>query len=250
VGQNNFPPSAEMKIRELEQRIKQLEASSQTRVPIDTITGGALQVQDAAGNTYVYIGRQGVSWPDGSPQYGMRIVRQDGPESVGTVAFDFFTDDPANAAQTLNMYDASGNLVYGDDALSQFGLAAPYIPMPLFRSDAANWPATTSATMTDMFFGWPTVQHPKITVWGLMNAPSGTTAQIQVISNTTVLGAGPLTVPGASSGPTVWQVGPAPFASAVGASIRDFTDLRVQACRTAGTGTVQVAVGLCVGVQS
>lgn len=252
MGKNNVPQTADEIIRELQQRVKQLEAASQTRVAMDTITGGTLTVQDAAGTAYLKIGKVNPNLTDGSTQYGLLLYRQSGDELVGGLAIAL-ADPSANVndppIQTVRMYDINGNLVYNDDAISGTGLGRPYLSFPMGRSDYANWPSTTSATMADMFFGTPPAQQPKVTVEGLYNAPSGTNAQIQLISGTTVLG-GPVTVNGSTTALIPWTIGPVAFPAAVGASYLAPTDLRVQACRTAGTGTVQVAVGASYGQQS
>lgn len=245
MAQNNYPPSAEMDIRNLQERIKALEAAVQTRVALNTITGGTLTVQDAAGNAYVVIGKLGPNWPDGSPQYGLSIGRQIGSEQVGGAILALFTDAPGTAAQALSLYDASGNLVYNDDAVSAFGIARPYLSFPMERSDSTNWVTVTSPVMTDVYFGFPPLQQPKVSVWGYVYAPAGTTAQIQLISGTTVLGS-PLSInpAGVVSGFTYGPVAMPPGVFA------DPIDLRLQAARTAGTGIVQVGVGASFGCQS
>lgn len=250
MGQNNYPPSSEMDIRDLQQRVKELEAAVQTRVALNTITGGTLMVQDAAGNTYLKIGRVSPDLPDGSPQYGVEIYRQGGDEDVAGLAFalkNFSGNIPAQS-QILNMYDGTGQQVFGDDAVSAWGLAFPYMPLPLVPSDPSLWPSTTSSTMSDLWIGFPPIQNPKISVWGYMNAPFGTNASLQMISGSTVLGA-PFTVTG--QGVPNWFIfGPQEFPQLVGAQFANATDLRLQGCRTAGTGTVQVAVTACFGQQS
>lgn len=250
MGTNNFPPSADEIIRDLQQRITRLEAAAQNRVPLDTITGGNLQVQDAAGNTYAFIGEYGNAYPDGSPQYGFFLARQTGEQQVGGPVMALFNGAPGSGgAQTMNLYDASGNLIYGDDGLSSYGLARPFIPFPMMRSDLANWPSTTSGSFVDVFFSFPPVQSPKVYFQGYMSAPTGTNAQIQAVSGSTVLGQTG-TLIGSTTGLTFWSLGPIEFPQAVGAAYATPTDLRIQASRTAGSGTVQVAVGASYGCQS
>lgn len=248
MGTNNFPPSAEQVIRDLQARVKQLEAASQTRVPLDTITGGALRVQDASGNTYVYIGEYGAPYPDGSPQYGLAIGRQTGEQQVGSPILAVFSPAPAVTPPSMHLYDAAENQIFGDDGISGFGLAVPYLSFPMQRSDSAGWPSTTSATMVDMYFSFPPAQQPKVQVWGYMVAPSGTNASIQLISGTTVLGS-PIAVNG-SGGAVGWIIGPVAFPEVVGAAFLIPTDLRVQASRTAGTGSVALAIGAAFGQQT
>lgn len=248
MGTQNYPESADMVIRDLQRRIELLEAAAQTRVAQDTITGGALRVQDLEGNTYMYVGSIVPGLSDGSPQYGLILYRQTGNGEIGNAALIFGSGDTSHGlTQVFGLIDASGNTIWVDDGDSGVGIGRPYLSFPMGRSDNQNWPTCTSATFTDMFFSFPPVQQPKVLVTGYAFAPTGTSYQLQLVSGSTVL-AGPTSFTGNTStlsaftfGPVAWPAGTAFLAR---------TDLRVQAARTSGTGNVQIQVGAAYGCQS
>jgi hypothetical protein len=243
MGKVNLPASADELLREILRRLQALEAGAQTRVPMDTITGGNLQVQDAAANTYLFIGSVLPGFSGGVTQYGVLLYRQSGNESVGAPALTLFSGG-GGPPQTLGLYDAAGNTLWTDDGLAGQGIGRPYLELGMERSDSANWPNTNSGSFQDMYFGLPLHQHPKVVASGRVICPTGVNAALQLTANGTSIGSTNIT--GNTGVAQTWSIGPVAWAGAHMAQM----DMRLQARITSGSGTVQVALANFYGQQS
>jgi len=244
MGKVNLPASADQLLRDLLARVQALEAAAQTRVPMDTITGGALQVQDVAGNTYFYLGQISPNLPDGAPQYGLLVYRQSGDEAVGNLAMSMFCGTGA-LPQTFGLYDAAGNDVFTDDGLSAQGIGRPYMELGFQSSSSTVWNSTSSGSFQDMFFSNPPHQHPKVTAMGRVICPTGVNAALQLTAGGVALGS-PTAVTGNTGVAQPFQIGPVAWAGSHIANV----DLRLQARITSGAGTVQVGLANLYGQQS
>ena len=87
-------------------------------------------------------------------------------------------------ATGFNVYDKAGNVVLATDETSGFGLAGPWIPYPSpVDTNLAQWPGTTSTTLTIISSSGGFLQHPKMTFTVVGQAPSGVTGQFSVLVN-------------------------------------------------------------------
>ena len=163
---------------------RRLEAATIGRGGV-TVKGGAIVLQDASGNEIARMGiREDLSpGPGGVPQPGFILRRSD-----GSVAFTL--DDPDGGSplfQILKMQDASGNIIFSEDAASKWGLATPTfnIPLHMFGPDVNAWPGTTG---TNFFTAWgntAAVWNPMLDVSAvaIMTAGSGSTGQVRLSVN-------------------------------------------------------------------
>lgn len=244
MGAVNLPASADQLLRELLARVQALEAAAQTRVPMNTITGGALRVEDAGGNTYQYTGAISPNLTDGSPQYGFQLYRQSGDESVGSLALSLL-NSAGLIPQTLGLYDAAGNNLWTDDGAAGQGIGRPYLELGFQSSSSTVWNSTNSGSFQDMFFSNPPHQHPKVTALGRVICPTGVNAALQLTVGGVAIGS-PTGITGNTGVAQTFQIGPFAWS---GSHIAN-TDLRVQARITSGSGTVQVGLSNLYGQQT
>lgn len=198
-----------------------------------SIQGGALVMKDDNGLDLFYVGPLLPNRADGTPQQGWNVWRADGSKVLEL--FDAYPTDAGGALQqALNWRDRSGNVVLADDTNSGQGIGRPYLPGVFYLARNTDWPKVTSTTFQTVYRAEVSKQHPKmvVRVWGY-NDTAGATGQIQVLVNGTAWG----TVQSTNS-TTVQEfvIGPTPVA---GAHI-SFMTVEIQACMTAGTGSVQV----------
>lgn len=246
MGQVNLPDTADERIRKLEARVKALETAAQTRVPLDTITDGTLQVVDDQGNLFTFIGAIFPTYGDGSNQYGFLLYRQNPDKSAGTLVVSLSSTGPGVVPQTFGLWDNAGNTIWTDDGNSGQGIARPYLSFPMVPWNSALWGSTNATSWTTVLVGGPPKQQPKVFLEGAMNVPTGVTAQLRLWDavNSVQIGS-TVTVSSAPSGVT-WSIGP----SAIGGGHLGLLGLQLQAQITAGSGTVQVTCYTSYGQQS
>lgn len=246
MAQVNLPDTVDERIRKLEARIKQLETAAQTRVPMDTITDGTLQVVDDQGNLFTFIGAIFPAYGDGSNQYGFLLYRQNPDKSAGSLVASLASNNPGTAIQTFGLWDNAGNTLWTDDAQAGQGIARPYLSFPMVPWTSNLWASTSAGTWTTLLVGGPPKQQPKVFLEGAINVPNGVTAQLRLwdaINNVQI--GSTVTVSSAPSGAT-WTIGPA----AIGGGHLGLLGLQIQAQITAGAGTVQVTCYTSYGQQS
>lgn len=253
-GNYNIPSDNDLVgiIMDLQSRIADLE--QMTRVSSASIDGGVLKINSNKGTLLWALGdigkagvvdlstNQPLKNADGTPQMGVTAFRDSG-ESI----FTAINLNPAQLAkQNWALWDVSGHQVMCDDVVSAQGLARPYIPMPFtpyLSSLFSNTQSSTFQDLTGSTFNW---QHPRmyVDVMTFVSA-ADTTGQVRLCIDN-----------GVAYGPTV-QVGNG-FGSysatiTLPAGSTKWGDMRIatiQACRTAGTGTVGVVVRGAWGIQS
>jgi hypothetical protein len=216
-----------------------------------TIDGGKLAVtglpgaaQGATGASTVYMGGITPLMPDGTPQPGIIIRREDG--TISLAQYDP-TPDPAVADgfnQFLAVYDRAQTIVVSDDTASGQGLSRPYIPIPITRARYTDMVAVTDSSFVNVFEtpgAFYKVNARARADIRCTTDVSGTLGEVRVLVDGVQVGetqtveftvatkyVGPFVVPGAAY--TSHQI-------------------TVQARRTAGTGAVRLDAAVW-GVQS
>lgn len=154
------------RLRALERQVRDLMGSANTAPPMNRISGGdvvigdggTLRVRTPLGEDLLYMGRVEPDRPDGRPQQGLVVRRDD-----GTLALTVWTGTPDTLpTQPVQVFDRRGNIVVADDA-TRWGLARPYVAYPLPAPvDSALWESTGSLTWTTLYEGPGLVQHPRL----------------------------------------------------------------------------------------
>lgn len=203
--------------------------------------GGALRLETAAGVAAFFVGPVSPDLPDGSPQPGMIVRRND-----GTIALHLY--DPIPAAGDYNQFlawrDRAGNVVISDDTDSGMGLARPYLAGAFYPARVQDFLKTTASDWETIWRERRRKQHPKLYVeaWGATDT-AGTTGEVRVMVNGTQVGTTQSATAGVVSG---YAIGPA----AVSGEYDDNLSVEIQARRTAGNGSVQVGAAWVDGRQS
>lgn len=209
-----------------------------------TILGGFLKLIDKVlGVTLFYVGPVSPNKADGTPQQGWIVRRADG--TVVLQLLDQYPTDVGGALQqALNWFDRSGNVVLADDTNGGVGLARPHLASAFYASRQQDFLKSTAAGFETIYRARVEKQQPKLYVeaWGTSDT-AGTTGQMQVVVNGTVMGAAQNVASGVV---TLFSFGPA----AVAGNYGDTLNVEIQVKRTAGTGSVQVGASMVQGTQT
>jgi len=174
---------------------------------------------------------------DGSPAIAVRVVFPDSPQS-------------------LQLYDRAGKIIGGDVVIGSGGMDAPHIPIPFTPSNVATTTfaqTTSSATFVALFEADTKYQNPglqlKVKAWC---SDATTSADIQVwdvlggVYLDTFFGSPPpsvINVPLGTTTPTVFET----ESMVLPGGMSDPMRLEIHAKRTAGAGSVSVAVLRSIG---
>ncbi|GAA3384516.1 hypothetical protein [Streptomyces racemochromogenes] len=140
-------------------------------------------------------------------------------------------------------YDVGGMPVLAEDYVSGQGLALPYLAMPSAPARYTDWPGSTSATFEDIHRISTYKQQPfGFVIIGHTSDAGPTTGEVQVTVNGTAVAA----ATSVTFSQTATTVGPFTLPGAV----RDQVDIRVQARRTAGAGSVKCTILAASQIQS
>lgn len=255
---NNIPPgdpvvALSRRVAALEALVKQLAAAptlgnssiSQGSLNIVggsiSVAGGSFTLYDSTGTVLLQVG------PQLYGDRGVTAYRADG-SVVFRIAKIFSASD---TQQTFQIYDRSGRVVGGDAQLSPAGFDSPHVPLawrPLDRSDAKS---TTSATFVSLFESRGIYNNPAVPyTFSVLCSDSSTAGQIQVIDASTGNPLAPFfaapwlgTIPAGSTAETFITTPPLAVPLGSGGA---FT-VQVQVKRTAGTGSISLAVAQAVG---
>ncbi|TFV91413.1 hypothetical protein [Blastococcus sp. CT_GayMR16] len=209
-----------------------------------TIRNGFLRVQNAAGTvTQFFVGGISPTLPDGTPQPGMTLRREDG--TLAMALYDPTPDpgSPGGFKQFLAIYDRSGNIIFSDDTESGQGHARPRVPLTFYRARSNDWPQVTSTTFETVYRAKGDKQQPRlnIRVWGV-NDSAGATGEVRVMVNGVQLG-----TTGATSSAIITEF---LMVGAVAGSYGTNLVIEVQARMVAGAGGVRVGASQLDGLQS
>ncbi|MFJ3878077.1 hypothetical protein ACIPW5_11515 [Streptomyces sp. NPDC090077] len=140
-------------------------------------------------------------------------------------------------------YDQGGTAILAEDAFSGQGLALPYLAMAAAPARYTDWPGSTSGTFEDIHrISAYKQQASAFVIVGHTSDAGPTTGEFQVtVNGSTVAAATAVTFSQAAT-----TIGP----FALPGAIRDQIDIRVQARRTAGAGSVKTTVLAASQIQS
>ncbi|MFJ1708581.1 hypothetical protein [Kitasatospora sp. NPDC088346] len=230
------------RIRALERQVRELTGRAQTRPALDQIQhgqvviaeGGTLTVKDADGTELLFLGKLDPH-PDGSPQYGLLLNRED-----GSLALSMWSGGPE--PQGIDLWDARGNVIISEDRVAG-GLARPYLHTPLYPTndlDAYAW--TTDSNPNALWSGAHLRQQPKASIGGYLQADAGTVGRCQVYMNGQPWGA----VHETNGGWIQWGDGALPVPGDFFAGV----EVEIKVWRVSGTGRVRVCPTGMYGAQS
>lgn len=221
-------------LREL-RAARRLESASIGAGGLRVVAGGRFAMDGVIGTRMVDIGAinsAAYNNVDGSPQQATFFRRQDGSLAISVFA------GPGGSQQFFGLWDAQGHIVMGDD-VSGRGIAHPYLPVALglgFDGGWDYWPRTVSASMVELWNGGIYAQQPRLVVVVRASADaSGTTGQVQLAINGTVVGS-PQTVGFAAN---YYTLGPVSLAAY---EHMQQLQIQVMARRTAGTGAIRASL--------
>nr|BEK68863.1 hypothetical protein KPHV_60900 [Kitasatospora purpeofusca] len=225
-----LPDDILARISRIESQLRETTGRAQIRPPQNTAVGGdlvvggtqALRVLKASG-----VGDQFLIGQDG----GQRVARFYRPD--GTIAL-------STVVQTT-VWDGAGNPVVQDDP-GGVGLGRPYLPMVAAPARTGDWLATTNATFEDVWRLSPIKLNPRATITIGHIADAATAGEVQVTVAGSPVGS-PTTV---GTSQTATTVGP----FTVPGTLESTVDIRVQARRTSGAGSVRLAVLAASGFHS
>ncbi|MEV7212075.1 hypothetical protein AB0O31_03125 [Kitasatospora cineracea] len=233
----NVPQDITDTIRELQRQVRELQAAVQTRPAMNSISGGAVTI-GAGGSLNVYPpGRTpGVDpsvfsvgqWtsPEGITSYGTAARREDGSQALAV-------GGNLGPKQMVRLFNRSGTPVVMDDAYADNFLGRPWVPVPL--TPGVNI-ATGVWTVTHA--GLLLVQHCVLSYKVSVFAPAGSTIAAQILLQGPAgdVQIGPtMTVTGGTGGTETAFTGRVPIGT--DHQHGEEWNVRVQAQRTAGTGT-------------
>ncbi|MFJ6052298.1 hypothetical protein [Streptomyces sp. NPDC092307] len=175
------------RIRELERRVRELTGRANIRPALDEIThghvriaeGGTLDVYAPNGVNLFGVGDFGPEFahPDGSPQQGVVMSRED-----GSVAFSIWADRSGDlggaGSQAISLWDRAGNVVLSDETTTGWGVGTPYLPLALHP--VGQDPIVTSGEYTNRWFGAFPAQQPVASILLEIGAGGGSTADVTV----------------------------------------------------------------------
>lgn len=229
------------KIKKLEQRIRNLETNS--RAGHTSVDMGAMRVNTSDDSKFqIYI--EGIKQVEigasnGAPE--MRFWRANGLTA-------FFMTRFADR-DIIGMQDNSLHTIFGDDAITGFGLSRPWLTIP-FYDDLQFAPArtTTSATFANLQWATYNVQHPFVFVTSLVRTSDGTTGGELILKiNGNVVNSTTTSIPLGYNSLLTQSIN---FAYHGGIPHGEDCELVVAARRTAGAGNIGVRVVHAYGRQT
>lgn len=257
-GLNNIAPSDPIswlgrRLADLERKVREIAAAptlqnttlSQGNLNVVggavVIAGGDFVSQDTTGTILFRVGVQT------NGDRGIAAYRADG--TVAWRVAKIFA--PGDTQQKFQQYDPSGRVVGGDAQLSPSGFDSPHIPhvwRPVDRSDAKT---TVSPTFVSLFEHQGVRGNPAVQLaFSVLCSDATTAGEVQVIDVASGVGLNAFfappwvgTIPAGTTTPTTLTTPPL----GVPGAANDACLLQVQVRRTAGTGTVSIAVARSVG---
>lgn len=226
-------------ITTLVRRLEDLERTVRSMQTL-LVNAGTLQVNDPnSGNRVFFVGEAGMNDGSGRMQAIVDIRRQDGTAALEMI--DGGTAPGHTIEQALQWFDRAGNIVIADDTNGGIGLADPILSVGSFV-DITSLASTTSASYVDLQWCAGIRLHPRVEASLLVQSTvAGTTGNVRIVDNAgSVIGTVAVTsleFGQVSIGPVAW---PAGWAWGEG-----MQTLKIQAERTAGTGTIGAR---CLGI--
>ncbi|MGC0427604.1 hypothetical protein RKD32_003959 [Streptomyces sp. SAI-195] len=228
------------RLTSLERQVRQLTGRAQMRPALNQVLngdvqigeGGQLIVRSPDDITSMLIGD--LDTTTGGKEFGIRLRRRDGSE-----ALSIWNGVRTDEAQAFRIKDAHGNDLLTEDVTTE-GLYRPWIPYGTpIPSDYNLWPKTTSTAWEEIARIRASTQHPRLRYYLTALESSGTEGQSRITVDGTPVatsGSGDPAMQGVASIPSY------EFGKEV--------DIRIEARRISGTGTVYVAPHALYGVGS
>lgn len=244
------------RVRSLERQVRELTGRAQMRPALNRISGGrvviaeggSLEVLAPDGTGLFGVGQFSSYYnhPDGSPQQGLIVQREDGTTALSVRAFP---DSQLGGAgtQAVSIWDRTGHQVLSDDTTSGRGLGSPALPLP-FQPLRAGGEVIESSTFQNCWFAGVQAHNPVASLQVEFGAAPGATAEVLVQyrlasqSAWTNVGSDTSSTPSSASG-VVWKDTWFTF-PLDGAQFEQLIFVRVQARQRSGSGGV---VCLCLG---
>ncbi|MCT9090582.1 hypothetical protein N4G70_17215 [Streptomyces sp. ASQP_92] len=196
------------RIRALEREVRTLTGRANIRPALNEITngkvkiaeGGSLEVYSPSGVGLFGVGQFGPFYnhPDGTPQQGIAMQRED-----GTTAFTIRANPTAQTGgamtQAISLWDRNGHIVIGDDTTSGRGIGSPALPLPFQRLNTDI--VITSSSFVGCWFAGVQAHNPVASIQLEFGAGGGSTCEVQVQyrlsseANWSNMGTGSVTAP-------------------------------------------------------
>lgn len=172
-------------IRDLQGRVNIRPAQNEVLGSVTVGTGGAFKVLDADGQTLFWVGGIAPANPDGSPQRGTLIYRDDGTPALQLARIGGTMANP----QVFTVRDSKGNTILAEDLAG--GLALPWLAYPTpGEEDTTRWPKTNSGTWATIGRSRGITLSPRLRYHAAVTADGGSTGQIRLLVDGTVVATG------------------------------------------------------------
>lgn len=216
------------------------------------VTAKVFRFVTESGNTLAFFGKEA----DGDPLWALYYGGTDEQRAItlgdGRNMFAYYRDGTrawqisgTTGSQFFGINDESGTEVVSTDAASLHGLARPYLNIPMIPSSGTSvvvggpfWPAFTNAAYQEVFHGFSTIWHPRISIGVQQSVTAGTVDWELRLDGVTAGGA-------SGSGSATFNV-PGWGTTIVPGSVRS---VQLFARNTSGTQS-RVNVDRCYGLQS
>ncbi|MEU8805065.1 hypothetical protein [Streptomyces anthocyanicus] len=228
------------RLTSLERQVRQLTGRAQMRPALNQVLagtvrigeGGQLMVEAEGGVRHLLVGDLATSY--GETEFGVIISRRDGSEALSV-----WNGTNPDEAQAFRIKDAKGNDLLTEDVTTE-GLYRPWIPYGTpVPSDYNLWPKTTSTSWEEIARIRASTQHPRLRYYLRALEDPGTEGQSRItVDGTAVATSG-------SGDPAMQGYAEIPDYE-FGAEV----DIRIEARRISGTGTVYIAPLAMYGVGS
>lgn len=168
------------------------------------VTGGASIALNDGGGINVNGGTFRMFSETGHGLVLIGTILQGTDESRGFI-FSFDNGDSSSTAFSLagapgsqfwSLRDNANNIVVSNDAASGNGLARPYLNIPMYPSVASThqtagpfWPATNSTSYVELFHGFTTMWHPRLT-FGMDTTASGGSTEWRLLISGALIASG------------------------------------------------------------
>lgn len=231
MGLINHSEDLLTRIQELERQVRELRRRTLFNA---AISSGGLEVRTPDADVVMRAGQL----PDADPDaYGVEMRRRDGTLQAR------FWDTPGGGGWWA-LHDEAGTICVSNDSASGRGLATPYLAWNwLPWSEVITPPLTTvNATFEVVARCHAQLQHPRIRLLVIAKTEADTTGEAVLVQGSTII-SNVLNIPAAANN-YFW------LEAVVDGPMFAVGYIDLQARRTAGAGTVRLAIASVAGVQS
>lgn len=231
MGTVNHSEDLLTRIQDLERQVRELRRRTLFNA---AISSGGIEVRTPDSDVVMRAGQLPI---EGSDAYGVEMRRRDGTLQAR------FWDAPGGGGWWA-LHDEAGTICVSNDSASGRGLATPYLTwnwMPW--SEVVTPPlSTVNATFETVARCHAQIQHPRIRLLVIVKTDADTTGEAVLVQGGTVI-SDVLGIHVAANN-YFW------LDAVVAGDMFSVGYIDLQARRTAGTGTVRLAIAYVAGVQS